>query len=164
MIKILKFMKNKMILILLIAAACESENMKKENSSMDYITFGHFYGECGGDKCVQIYKLTDSSLYEDTEDEYPSFDEPYNGNYVQLQDSLFEKVKKLKNEIPDKLLTINTKVIGQPDAGDWGGLYFEIAYQGERRFWLIDKMKSNVPEDLSPFVDKLNENIKLLND
>jgi hypothetical protein len=153
----------KIAFTLLIATACQTQDIKQESMSSDYIIFGHFYGECIGEQCVEIYKLTDNAIYEDTKDEYPSRDKAYNGNFELLENSVFEKVKDLRKEIPADLLTSTSTVIGQPDAGDWGGIYFEITDAGERRYWLIDKLETNIPEYLRPFVEKIEGKIELIN-
>jgi hypothetical protein len=153
----------RIISIFLIATACQTDDIKQESMSSDYIIFGHFYGECMGEQCVEIYKLADNSLYEDSKDEYPLSNNAYNGIFQLLDNSLFEKVKDLRNHIPTELLEINSVFIGQPDAGDWGGIYFEIVTSGKKRYWLIDKMESNIPENLRPFVDKIENKIELIN-
>jgi hypothetical protein len=156
-------MKN-LFLLILVVAACQSENVEREdNLSSEYIVFGHFYGECLGERCVEIYKLTDQSLYEDTRDEYPLASQPYNGDFELLSNALFSKVIDLRNEIPAELSTISTVVIGQPDAGDWGGIYFEIASKGEKRYWLIDTMEANIPEGIRPFIKKIENGIATIN-
>jgi len=33
----------------------------------------------------------------------------------------------------------------------------------ERRYWLIDKKESNIPEDLRPFVENIEDKIALIN-
>jgi hypothetical protein len=129
----------------------------------DYILFGHFFGECGGEECIEIFKLTDKSLYEDILDWYPVSTKPYDGIYKLCDHSLFEKVKDLKTKMPDDLLKEEAVVIGQPDAGDWGGIYFEISSKGIRHFWLIDEMESNLPEYLVPFVTEIEAKIYLIN-
>jgi len=115
----------RIILVFLVATACQKEAVKKEGIRPDYILFGHFYGECVGEKCVEIYKLTNDSLYEDTKDEYPSSSHGYDGDFELLDQSLNEKVKDLRNSIPRDLFAINSIIVGQPDAGDWGGIYFD---------------------------------------
>ena len=50
----------------------------------------------------------------------------------------------------------------QPDAGDWGGIYFEISEGGETEYWFIDKMRSNIPTYLVPFVEEIEQDIELL--
>ena len=72
-------------------------------------------------------------------------------------------MKDLRNEFPAELLTTNSTVIGQPDAGDWGGIYFETTHGGEKKYWLIDKMESNLPATLIPFVEKIESNIESIN-
>ncbi len=54
-------------------------------------------------------------------------------------------------------------MIGQPDAGDWGGIYVEYKFNSVRKFWLIDQKKSNIPAYLHEFVDKTNKKIELIN-
>ncbi|MEJ1239680.1 hypothetical protein WBG78_16205 [Chryseolinea sp. T2] len=157
-------MKRIAIMLLAVTMACESDDPTSEKSASDYIVFGRYYGMCSGDRCVQFYKLTDASIYEDTKDKYPMSSQAYEGDYVLLDNSQFEKVKTLRDEIPDELFDITETVIGEPDAGDWGGLYFEMEHHGKRQFWFIDLMKSNVPENLRPFVDTINGKVELLND
>jgi len=44
------------------------------------------------------------------------------------------------------------KVIGQPDAGDWGGLYVEIKCVGEPvQYWFIDQKKRKY-SIISPYI------------
>ena len=42
---------------------------------------------------------------------------------------------------PTDLLKETERVIGQPDAGDWGELYVEYNLNGVRKFWLLDQKK-----------------------
>ncbi len=159
-------MRNKrivgLIALLSIVFACQSDDICDVDYS-DYILFGHFFGECGGEECIEIFKLTDKSLYEDVLDRYPVSTKPYDGIYKLLDPSLFEEVEDLKTKIPVDLLKEEAVVIGQPDAGDWGGIYFEISDKGIRRFWLIDKKESNLPEYLVPLVTEIEAKIVLIN-
>jgi hypothetical protein len=54
-------------------------------------------------------------------------------------------------------------VIGQPDAGDWGGIYFETKDGSTHRFWLLDQLENNMPVIYNEFVDRINEKIVLIN-
>jgi hypothetical protein len=129
----------------------------------DYIIFGHYYGECQGEQCVEIFKLTCCRLYEDTKDKYPDQSNPYVGSYIELDAAKYDSVRSMINRVPSSLLSINQKVIGMPDAGDWGGLYFEIKRTGEPvQYWFIDQMKSNVPASLHTFIDDINTAINKL--
>lgn len=136
---------------------------KKDNhvnlSDADYIIFGHFYGECIGEQCVRLFKLGEDKLFEDTKHTYPRGDSFYEGSFVQLSKEKFDLTKDLTSHFPADLLKEKETVIGQPDAGDWGGFYVEYNGNGLRKFWLLDKKKSNVPTKYHNFIDKMNEKI-----
>lgn len=146
----------------ILTSSCQKETAA-DPSEGDHLIFGHFYGECGGETCIEIFKLANEKLYEDTNDRYPGSSDFYNGDFIELHDSLFQKVRDLPEHFPIQLLEENSRVIGMPDAGDWGGLYIEYKNTGTRQFWLIDKMKSNIPEYLFDFSDKVNEAIQAIN-
>lgn len=146
--------------------ACQDEpesNFEIENTK-DYLVFGHFYGFCIGESCIEIYKIEDNKLFEDINDNYPSSTEPYQANYVKISDSKFQLANDIYHKFPQKLLEEEDIRIGQPDAGDWGGIYFETYYKGKKRFWLIDQKKENVPSYLHEFIDIINRKIELIND
>jgi len=143
--------------------SCNSEEATPDNNSGNYIVFGHFYGFCIGEECVEIFKLTNNDLFEDTSDTYPRWDRYHEGQYVRLDQSKFESVKSLLADIPEQLLTEQNTVFGSPDAADGGGVYFAISEQGERRFWVIDQVDSNIPDYLIPFKNKINQSIALIN-
>ncbi len=126
--------------------------------------FGHFYGECFGERCVEMYKLIpgEGQLQEDLRDAYPDHTAWYEGAFVPLSDSLYQQVKDLPASIPAQLYQERDRVIGQPDAGDWGGYYLEVNQNGKRQFWLIDKPKANLPAYLHAFVDALEGSIQKL--
>ncbi len=156
-----KWVMKKVWLIALSLISCEHDDIK-EIAPINYIVFGHFYGECFGEQCVELYKLTDTALYEDTADRFSNCTD-YKGNFKLLDDALFQKVKALAQKIPQDLIVTNQQTIGQPDAGDWGGLYFEIRNEGMCQFWLIDKMKTNLPEWLIPLAVEIERDIELIN-
>lgn len=137
--------------------ACKKDSIQL--SASDYIVFGHFYGECMGEQCIEIFKLEQNKLFEDTKDLYPSRNNFYDGNFVELSQQKYNDTKDLISSFPTDLLSETNNVIGQPDAGDWGGLYVEYNINGVRKFWLLDQMKSNVPTKYHDFIDKANEKI-----
>ncbi len=159
-------MKIKILLTVLagfiLATSCNKDDGIKLSDG-DYLIFGHFYGECFGEECVEIFRLEANKLLKDNNDRYPGYSDFYQGNYHEISNEKFEEVKDLVDFFPEALLNEDNKVIGQPDAGDWGGLYIEYNYDGVRKFWLIDQMKSNVPGYLHGFIDKVNEKIDLIN-
>lgn len=149
------------ILFIGILTACQSEPVLP-TSDYDYVVFGHYYGMCIGESCVEYYKLTSTNLYENTEDRYPGSNGPYDGGYQMKSQMNFMKVKDLPSLIPLELFSETEHIIGMPDAGDWGGIYLEVSRNGEQYFWLIDKMDQYLPTYLPSFVDEVEKRIALI--
>ena len=145
-------------------SSCEKNECGFGNVDADYVIFGHFYGECFGEGCVEIFKVDDKTLLEDTLDMYPNRDEFYPGQFAtQWDNGKFELVKDLKTYFPEELLNETNPVIGQPDAGDWGGIYFELKRGSTHRFWILDQNDNYMPAIYNSFVDRINEKIAIIN-
>lgn len=158
----------KKLLFFLAAAspfACSNndhDGMTVAEVDYDYVVFGDYYGECLKN-CIHIYKLENNSMYVDSRQKYPIIAESYKGEYHDiLDDAIYEETKDLMDAIPYDILKSHDTVIGQPDAGDWGGIYLEVSIDGEVEYWLIDKMEVNLPENLKAFVAKVNEKLLYL--
>ena len=138
-------------------SACDNEIKLSEN---DYLIFGHFYGECLGENCVETFKLTNDKLFEDGTDNYFG-----NGtfNFVELANGKFEQTKDLTDYFPMQLLTETETTFGCPDCADQGGIFIQYCKNGVIKSWRIDQSKTNVPTYLHNFVDKVNEKIGLIN-
>lgn len=152
-------MKNKTIVFLFLLAAGLISGCKKEcprgEQDDDYLIFGKYYGLCGGENCIEIFKIENATLYEDTNDSYPA-DAPYSGNYSALSPAKYDLVKDLSNHIPAQLLNEGNGYIGTPDAYDQGGYVLELANSGTIRYWRIDTDTSGTPAYLHAFTDTLN--------
>lgn len=142
---------------ILFVCGCSSNNDIDLNDN-DYLIFGHFYGFCIGESCIETFKLTNSALYENTVDNYAhdSF------QFEMLPNAEFEKVKDLIDYFPTNLLSEKETTIGCPDCADGGGLYIEYSKNGVVKSWRIDQMQYNVPTYLHDFMDKVNEKIGLI--
>lgn len=142
--------------------SCEKENEIKLVDS-DYIIFGYYYNMCAGN-CIAFFKLEENKLSKDTRTQYPPLypDGFYNGNFVPLSQHQFDEVKDLPDYFPTDLLKESGTVIGCPDCADAGGLYIEYNVKGVRKYWHIDKVKSEVPDKYHTFIDKVEEKIELL--
>ena len=147
------------LLAVIFISACKKAD-KDEPFSGDYLIFGHFYGECIGEGCVETYKLTDTKLYEDTNDNY-SGAEPF--SFVELTDAQFDKVRDLVDDFPQELLDEEEGVFGCPDCADQGGLLIKYAKSGNIKTWRIDQNKEGVPAYLHGFMNSVNEKIDLIN-
>jgi hypothetical protein len=121
-------------LLALLLSSCKKEKCPDDG----YLIFGHFYGMCEGEQCVDKAQFTP------------------------LGREQFQKAQHLRASFPLELLQQSDTVIGQPDAGDWGGLYIEYHQDGVRKFWLIDKMKTNVPIQYHDFVDRVEAAVEAL--
>lgn len=131
----------------------------------DYIVFGQFFGLCLGEKCVEIFKIENEKLFEDTADQYPMInsESPYQGNYIELSQTLYERVSNVKDFFPEELLNETALVIGTPDVTDGGGYYVSIKENGEERHWRIDAIRNNIPAYLHAFTDKIDEAVSSIN-
>ncbi len=126
-----------------------------------YLAFGEYTGDCAYacQPCISMFKLNQDTLIQDLAPSYPSYNKIYEGfqRAIIEIDSSKEKVRQLISKIPIELLDEKEVIIGQPDATDGGGLYIEIKdASGERHFWLIDKVKDNIPDYLHPLVDEVH--------
>ena len=141
-----------------------AQNEEITRSDEAFLIFGHFYGMCIGEPCVEIFRLEDERLLEDTNDLYPSQGNFYEGNFVELGEDKYQHVNDLMDFFPDELLEEPKILYGCPDCSDQGGLYIEYKSKVIHRFWFIDQSKSSVPAYLHEFMDKVNEKIEILNE
>ncbi len=148
--------------LLFVSCGKDDDELQKSTED-DFLVFGHFYGECAGEYCVEIFKIEDAKVYEDTDDQYPGTTTFYEGDFsVELSDTSYNLVFDLIEDFPDDLWSEAEKVIGQPDAGDWGGLYIEYKKGDDHDYWVLDQMKPNVPATYHEFIDSINAKIELL--
>lgn len=154
--------------MLIILYGCDRDQVAPDASvkGPDRFIFGHFYGECGGEGCVEIYKIEDERLFEDTTDFYPGAFAPHDRIYVPLSNEQYEAVKDIFDFFPEELYSEPENVIGIPDGADWGGIYVEVYYEGDETrsgFWLLDQNASNMPDVYNVFVTHINDRITLIN-
>lgn len=152
------------IVLLGLFSNCKKDCGCHRQPDNDYMVFGQFYGMCMGETCVEIFKMENGNLYEDTTDQYPFGSSPYNGSYIQLPQAKYNLVEDLANYVPPQLLNEGDTIIGMPDAYDQGGYYVELKESGGRRYWLIDTDKDNIPAYLRAFTDTLNNYIDRIAD
>ena len=170
-------MKNFVFLLALFAlfafVSCEKDADSSENDPclcfcdcyLTKITFGHFYGKCAGEGCVEIFTIdpNNQQLLEDVRDAYPNSGTFYAGDFsIEHSEEKYDLVSDLAQYFPESLFDETETKIGEPDAGDWGGIYLEIQTAELHRFWLLDQKDSNMPEEYNAFVDKINEKIAII--
>lgn len=145
----------------LLLVSCDKEKFDRLDLNNSTLIFGHFFSECEGEGCIEIFKLGFGNLYEDTLDiiNVSGF---HNGSYKELSKDKFILTNDLLLEFPQELFDEKNNVLGMPDAGDWGGFYVEFNDGRHHRSWLIDMKKTNVPAKYHNFMDKMNEKISML--
>ena len=153
-------MKKILLLIFIFGTfiSCKKDNSKIVIDDKNFLIFGHFYGECFGEGCVETYKLTDKKLFEDTIDDYSG----RNLNFIELSNNKFEEVKDLIEFFPNELLKSDKSIFGCPDCADGGGLFIQYSENGKLKTWRIDQDKKNVPSYLHGFIDKVNDKIRII--
>ena len=148
------------ILILFLFFSCSDEEMA---DPAEYLIFGHFYGFCLGDQCIQIYKLESNRLFIDTNQDYPKHNEFYDASFQELENNYYEPVKDLLDYFPTRILSESDTVFGCPDCADGGGLYIEYKTKDIRRYWIIDQDNRQVPVYLHEFIEQVNNKIETIN-
>ena len=154
-------MKNIFLLLIVFGAfaSCDKDDDNISINEQSFLIFGHFYGMCISEGCVETYKLTDVKLYEDIVDDYFA----QNLDFVELDNEQFEIVNDLADFFPTQLLNESDTIFGCPDCADGGGLFIQYSDNGVQKSWRIDQVQDNVPTYLHDFIDEVNENIALLN-
>lgn len=144
---------------LLLSCSDDDEGNQIKINDQNFLVFGHFYGMCFGEGCIETFKLTDRSLFEDTVDDYGG----QNMEFIELDNNAYELSRDLVDFFPNELLNQNETYFGCPDCADGGGLFIQYSENGNLQNWRIDQVKDNVPEYLHNFIDKVNEKITLIN-
>jgi hypothetical protein len=144
--------------VILFISSC-NKNCEIELAQNDFLIFGHFYGECLGEGCVETFKLTNNKLFEDLNDNYSGTD----FDFIELENDTFEQVEDLIDYFPNQLLSEIETTLGCPDCADQGGLLIQYSENGTLQSWRIDQSQSSVPDYLHEFMDKVNEKIYLIN-
>ena len=160
----MKKMQYSMLAMLMFTAfiGCDKDETNTTGKD-DYLIFGTFYGKCAGEECVETYKIEQDRLLEDHKDVYAVGGFYVFDDFTVLSQAKFDLVKDLVDFLPDTLKQSESGVIGQPDAGDWGGAFVELKSGNLHRYWLLDQLESNMPQVYNDFVDKINEKVALIN-
>ncbi len=124
------------------------------------LIFGHYFGECLGETCIETFALTDDKLYEDTDDIYNATD----FNFIELGNDKFELAKDLVDIFPSQLLSETQTTFGCPDCDDGGGYYVRFTKNGVSQSWRINKYSPETPQYLRDFVQAIADRITLIND
>ncbi len=162
----MKYLLSLIVLLSITACSSDDDDLTREiahPTTDNYIIFGHFYGFCAGEECVEIFKLTPTALSEDKKDGYPNWKEGYEGDFVALSNEKFEAVTGLFTSVPEALLAVQDTVLGCPDCTDGGGVYIEYKNGSDQRYWLIDQFQQDIPDDVYQIVEEVNNAVNVIN-
>ena len=153
----------KFFIILIFVGLISCENSSESNDPKNItLIFGDFYGFCIGEQCIDIYKLENGSLWEDTTDINPLIQPDAERKFKKLPQDLYKKTKDLISYLPEKLLQESAHTFGNPDSRDQGGLYIKYTDKNMDNYWMIDQDKGNIPEWLHEFHMIVNEKIMII--
>ncbi len=142
--------------LVLFGFGCDSDD-DEVSCDKETIIFGHFFGECSGERCVEIYMLQELSLFEASNEFFDTSD----FDFDELSNDLYAQVEDIRIFFPRELINTSSQTYGCPDCADQGGIYVQLVDRGGREFF-IDQDVSEIPEFLRDFAGVINERIALL--
>jgi len=137
----------------------ESNNANESANRGPTITFGRYFGKCQGNACVEVFKLLDVVLLEDTLDRYPVSGTFYEGKFTSFKRSDKINTSDILPNFPLELLDSKLITYGTPDAGDWGGIYLEYQDGINHKYWFLDLKNTNNPKHLREYVNLIDKKI-----
>ncbi|WP_276498738.1 hypothetical protein [Pontibacter litorisediminis] len=148
------------LLLLGVILLLASGFIQKTPTQDSYLIFGRFYKDCVGGECMKLYKLENNSLYEFLEDStnYPSFNQFHTGDFRKLSQEKYNRISTLAASIPQELLEIKSGFVGKTDH-NWSGYYIEYAKGGERKFWIFDEARRDVPPAYLPLLNEIEKSL-----
>lgn len=145
----------KIILLSIFAAAdCAISTQEK----VDYIIYGTYAGECDH-HCSLMFKIDHSKLLVDTTDSF--FKNLKKG--VTFNSKLgyedFLDAKAVMQKISKLLLISQSKIFGDPDGHDQGGIFVQIKVNNTIKTFYIDVEKNKIPDELENFVELIENKV-----
>lgn len=141
--------------------SCKKDEPNEQSEFPEYIVFGRFItpGCFGNETCVEIFRLDASSLREDINDQIPSQDETYMGDYATYLSNEDKSTieQSLRTEIPQTLLNRNSGFVGTSPTWNTTYYYFEYKTASKHSHWVIDgSFDGNLGQELTNFINLLN--------
>lgn len=118
---------------------------------------GGFACECGG-HCSTSFVLENQQLVR-IRYEWCQFESEI--DRLDMPEEKRALVNNLALAVPKRLFS-SQQVIGQPDAGDWGGYRIRIVTGDQYRVWFIDTMEDNLPNWIKPFQRRIRQTLREL--
>lgn len=147
-------------MLILCMSGCQKD--PAELQSEEVIIIGSFFGECGGEQCIEFFRASQGQVFEDVNDFYPYWETPYQGDFSTEVECCFDHVAELKGLIPEVLLENPATVYGCPDCADQGGFYFEIITPDYTAHWVFDNAILSESEEVHLFKEEVVARLEVL--
>lgn len=145
-------------------SSCKKETTA-EWTFPEYVAFGRFTTGCTwGETCVEIFKLDQSLLVEDINDQVPQPGVLYQGNYSASvpQNDRAQIELLIREALPESLLKKPNGAIGTNPVWNQNYFYFEYAAQGRHGYWIIDgSFDGTMSAEMNNFINILNQAVSM---
>lgn len=148
-------------LLVVSSMSCKKDEPKEQSEFPEYVVFGIFFITSGcfdNEACVEIFRLDASSLREDINDQIPTQDEVYMGNYATLLSNEDKTTieQLFRTEIPQTLLNRSNGLVGASNGSSFF-YYFEYKTPSKNSYWVIDGSSGpSLGQDMANFINVLN--------
>lgn len=135
---------------------CKKEAPVNNKLYPDRIVFGSYISPfaCGSSEaCIEIFSMESGKLMEDINDQVPTAESPYNGNYsVSLSPEKYNQIAEIfTDNIPQELLDAPFGQIGNPQ--EWStNFYFEYHRGDYHGHWILDGSFGILPPPFQTFI------------
>jgi hypothetical protein len=137
------------------------------NTKFDYIIFGRYCGECGGE-CATMYKLdiVNNQLLADHTDSYWDYKlgTPMKfETHIDIENKMLI-AKQILDSIPQSILTMSKPAerFGCPDCTDGCGIFLETRSDTTIKKFYIDYQTGQLTGDIKPYAERLKKIIDKL--
>ncbi len=150
----------KLLFLLILITALAACNSTKTDVTINeqYLVFGKYYGHCR-DECATLFKMEGTQLFADDLARFTDWDS-LKFKSSALPNERYESAKALLDAFPQELLNVTEETIGCPDCADQGGFAIEIRKDGVLRHWRVDTNRSDLPDYLKTYVDKIDATLQ----
>lgn len=136
------------ICLSLLLFSCSDEEI--DQSVSQNVIIGLFFGKCAGD-CAEMYLYNGGELFPDIITNGYTEEPIFSNTSIVVSDEIRAILESLGPDTPQLLSDNVGGIFGQPDAGDWGAIY----YQRGNDSWTLDNANDNNPDEIQEFVARI---------
>lgn len=149
-------MKLKLLCLIWVSASLLLSCSKEEHDTANhYLVFGHTYGKCVGEECLEVFKLTQDSLFEDLSDNFFSG----GAKFVSLSKAKHSLALPLLADFPQELKGEVNRTFGCPGCHDQATIIIQYFDGVKLQQFLVDEDKPMIPVFLHAYVEDIQKTI-----